>query len=781
LNIQTPRLRRALLMGFVGCGCAWPVPPAYAQEAARAHNIQESNSPTTLGEIVVTAQKREQSINDVGMSVTAVSAQQLLTQGVNSVADLTRVVPSFTVAPNSDGAPVYSIRGVGLNATNIGSLPTVTTYLDEAPLTIPAMTSGALFDLQRVEVLRGPQGTLFGQNSTGGAINFIANKPTSIFESGFNVSYSSFNDVRAEGYVSGPLTNQLNARLALVGERADGWQYNYVDRNETNGRVKKGAARLILDWRPTDRTKFSIDVNGWIDKSDPQEAQVSAILPAVPANVDPALVVFPLPPHSDRSASWDKGFPFIADKRFYQVALRSDIELNAYALLTTLTSYTNLSKRTAFDTDGTAIFISDTDDLAKADAIYQEVRVSGDLTAARLNYVVGASYEDISTYEVDTAKFGDYSAAPSVTAVETAREGHTNYATFANVDWGLSDHVTLTGGLRYTSSRHTFLGCSSGGDNDILTNIFAGISNSLRAAYGLGPSNAFVPGGCTTLGPAPTFLPVAPNLAFSENSVSWRAGVNWRPNKSTLFYVLLSRGYKSGGYPNVPSVTSDQLAPVKQEELTAYEIGTKLGLFDRTLQLNISAYHYNYVNKQLITYLVSPIFGPLQRLANIPTSEANGIELDATWQPVAGLTLRPSISYTASEIGNFVSYNIHGLPVSLKGVPFNFSPPLTIAFDGEYRRQLPNQMEVFLGATINYNDDTYADLAQDSLVKISAYTTVDARLGISNKARNWKMMIWGKNLGNEYYWTNAYPSPTDTVVKYTGQPRTWGVSLSHQF
>ena len=189
-------------------------------------NAAEGNraSGTTIEEIVVTAQKREESINDVGMSIQATTGEQLQDLGITDAFDLYKVVAGFSSNVNYAGTAIYTIRGVGFQENSLATSPTVSVYLDEAPLQFSPMTRGASLDVQRVEALKGPQGTLFGQNATGGAVNFIANKPTSEFEAGVTVSYGQFDAIDIDGYVSGPLNDAWSYRLAMRSQTSGDWQ-----------------------------------------------------------------------------------------------------------------------------------------------------------------------------------------------------------------------------------------------------------------------------------------------------------------------------------------------------------------------------------------------------------------------------------------------------------------------------------------------------------------------------------------------------------------------------
>ena len=198
-----------------------------------------SAQSTAMEEIVVTANKRAESAMDVGASITAFSGNSLENRFILVPEDLAQNVPSLELAPSTHGTPVYTLRGIGYNSDAMAIYPAVSISLDQAPMSFRTM-----YDLERVEVLKGPQGTLFGQNSTGGAINYVAAKPGDEFEAGLTVGYGRFNEIRASGFVSGPLSDTVGARLAIDSRRRDEWQKNYLpDRNDENGELEQPTER----------------------------------------------------------------------------------------------------------------------------------------------------------------------------------------------------------------------------------------------------------------------------------------------------------------------------------------------------------------------------------------------------------------------------------------------------------------------------------------------------------------------------------------------------------
>ena len=217
-----------------------------------------------LEEIVVTANKRSETALELGSSITAFSGDTLERRFILSPDDLAQVVPSLELAPSTHGTPVYTLRGVGYNSDAMAIYPAVSLSLDQAPMSFPILAARTLYDLERVEVLKGPQGILFGQNSTGGAINYVAAKPGDEFEASVTLGYGRFNEIRASGFVSGPLSENFGARLAIDSRMRDEWQENLLpERDDENGEQEYFAARLITEWQPKASVKCIEGVRGF--------------------------------------------------------------------------------------------------------------------------------------------------------------------------------------------------------------------------------------------------------------------------------------------------------------------------------------------------------------------------------------------------------------------------------------------------------------------------------------------------------------------------------------
>jgi len=742
--------------------------------------------PGALPEIIVTAQKREQALSDVGLTIVAASAEQLQSVGVTDVASLTKVVPGLTTTTNTNGLVMYSLRGVNYNAYQISAQPTVSVYLDEAPLPYPVLTTGATLDVERVEVLKGPQGTLFGQNATGGSVNFIAAKPTAAFAAGSEVSVNNWGRVDAQAYASGPLTDTLRARLSASTDQFGSWQQDYFDgHGQTNGRANRSAARLLLDWTPFEGLKVALNLNGNEDHSQPQAFQPAGLSPANPAGLNPGFLTYPPPPANNRAAGWDVGFQPYVDNYVGQGVLRVDYDLNDYMTLTSQTDFIHDNVNVLEDIDGTSIASTLSGPKGSIKSVSQEVRLTGKVPSAGLNYILGANYQHDDIEDGTFLETPDYSALPHNSSLfGNYAIGYRAAGIFANADWEFLPRFTLTGGARYTKTHETLSGCLFDGGNGANAAFFGGTAEFLRSLEGLPPAPAIPPGGCVTLDDRPTlpgglstWLPFDPALSQDEHNVSWRGGLNFKPAPGTLVYALVSRGFKAGGFPAGLTTFASEIQPVKQEELTSYEIGAKLSLFDGAVQPNISGFYYDYKNKQVLAYYKS-FLGLLDTFQNLPKAKVEGADVDVTIVPIPGLTIRPALTYIHSVVGNDQTVNSLGLLQNVGGNRLSFAPEVSATVDVEYERQLGRYM-AFIGGNSQSESGTFADLAESPRTKIPGYTLFDVRAGVRSPD-GWHASLWVRNLSNHYYWTNIISSG-DELIKPTGLPRTFGVTVGVNF
>jgi iron complex outermembrane receptor protein len=763
-------------------------PSSTEAERPTSADAPAPSSPGEPGEIVVTAQKREQSINKVGLTIAAVGAEQLSRQHIVDLSDIASVVPGLSYTTSASNTPVFTLRGVGFYDVTLGASPTVSVYEDQAPLPFPVLTSQINFDIERVEILKGPQGTLFGQNSTGGAINFIGAKPTSSLEAGGDISFSRFATFEGNAYISGPLSDTLSARVAghvIVG---GGWQKGYYLNDRKNGAPEAYAGRATIDWHPSATAKFELTVNAWKDGSEPIAPKYFGIQAQV-GGIPPGLVNYPFAPNNPRSADFSPDHPPFANNRFLSGVLRGDIGLTSNLTLTSLTSYIDFKLHQT--QGGDAVAIDDLDvfnQRGKINSFSQELRVSNG-AAEPIRFTVGGNYEHDKVDETSDITFQEASShyALGINSGEyTTNQKMRTYAAFGDAEYDVFKFLTIKGGIRYTNSRRSAYMCylDPGFDGGQYTtgNFFYALSRGFGNELGpYEPGHCFVLDNITQDGTPATYLPGSFNYTLREHNISWRTGLDIKPATGTLIYANVSKGYKAGSFPAVSAAVQSEYLPVTQESVLAYEGGIKQSLFDRHVQLNLAGFYYDYRNKQLRTKTIDPVFGIVDALVNIPKSRSKGVELEANYSSHHGLTANLDFIYLDSKIIRYAGINAGGVAANFAGALVPFSPKYQATGSVDEEFALGERLSAFVGATVKYRSRSSAVVGfYDPTYAINSYALVDLRAGIRPGNGPWRVEIWGKNITNKYYWNNVVAS-YDTLGRYPAMGATYGVTIGVNF
>lgn len=778
---------------------------ASAQTVATAPEASAS-SHDGLDEIVVTAQKRQQSINDVGLSITSLGAADLQRRGIVDAFDMVKVVPGLSVANAGNGATVvYTLRGVGFNASFLNATSAVAIYQDEVALPYPAMTRSIGLDLERVEVLKGPQGTLFGQNSTAGAINYIAAKPTDEFAGAVSASYGRFNQWEVRAAAGGPLSETLKVRVAASHEGGGAWQKAYT-RDDELGDRRNTKARAIVLWDPIAELRFNLTLNFWHDESDTLAQQRVRYDPLLPPGL-PQVAAFPNAPQDPRAAEWAPDRDPRFNTTLFQPSLRIDYDITPTITLTSVTAYSDYKTDSYLAADGTIFDIGGINQRGTIRDFNQELRISG--RSGPLNWVIGGNYQknkiaedlNINTFYLSNVQNfgGGISATCALGRTDCdpvfSRSKTDAKAIFANAEFEVSDQLSLVAGARYTKTVIDFRGCNRAGPT-LANQPGPGFTSSLRdffnVLYGQLTGNVGAnpipndPTACITLdnisrdGAPPTYLPTDSAQTLSEDNVSWNATVNFKPNQQTLLYARVAKGFKSGSFPTNGASGAIQFNPAEQEGLLAYEAGVKLTLLDRRLQIDGAGFYYDYTDKQLSNFVPDAVFGPLVAIVNVPKSHVVGAEIAVTLVPVDGLTLSGAVTYSKSKIDRFTGFDERGAVTNFEGAAFNLAPEWSAVGDANYRFDVSETAEAYLGASASYRSSTTGIIGSgDPAYAIRAYTIVDAQAGIE-WASGFSFQVWGKNITNTYYWSNVN-RVSDNVVRAPGMAATYGATVGYKF
>lgn len=781
------------------------------------------------GEIVVTAQKREQNLMDVGQTLSVLGADQLEKQRISGAEDLAIAVPSLTFARTDYNVPVFSLRGIGFNSSALGAYPAVSFYLDEAPLPFPVMAANEAFDLQRIEVLKGPQGTLFGQNSTGGAINLIANKPTDQLEAGASATYGRFNLFEVTGYVSGPLSDTVRARFAGQAHVMDPWQKSFTRPEDRNGREEYFTGRGILEWEPSADFKATVTVAGWTDKSEPRALALAGTKYAFPALLTTPLgapvLAQPLIPTKPRYADWGgpvgpSDNPFIqqstatrlfADRDQLQGSLRLEYSPTDDLLVTSLSSYVRFRQKMGASRSGSAIQNEDQTRMnGRIDTFTQELRLENTGNAG-LHWVVGANYENSKVNEEQLQSYANNTSAINSGIFQNGIKTHNaieNIAVFANVEVEVAPGLTAKAGARYTETTIKNTACGTDAGDGNIANIFNFLgdlfNDNLDAGGNRINSDLFTyisPGDCFThnydLLPGEEFRDT-----LKEDNVSWRVGLDYHATDDLLLYGNVSKGYKAGSFPTGSPASWVGLQPVTQESVMAYELGIKSELLDRRLMVTAAGFIYDYRDKQVQGTIFDDVWAALPQLRNIPKSKVKGAEIEVNASPVPGLTLTAAATYLDSEITRIDpnEFTVAG-PLDMKGQKIPLTPKWSYSLGGEYSFEMGG-VKPFIGANwrwVGKSDATLGGsitaippidpaLPQNRFVPgteaapfiVGSYGLLSGRVGVSGADDDWSLTAWCDNCTNKYYWLNVTIAQ-DNISRGVGRPATYGVTVSYKY
>ena len=747
-------------------------------------------SQAQIEEVVVTAQKRQQSINDVGITVNAFTTEQLDSYGVKSAEDLEALTPGLTVSNSVlAGVPVYTIRGVGFNDFTTSSASTVGLYLDETSIPYATMSRGVLFDVERVEVLKGPQGDLYGRNTTAGQINFISRKPTEEFEAGIKVDYSRFNVLDLEGYVSGAVTDAVRGRLAVKHiTLSDGWQRSITREGDELGEEDNIAVRGLFDIDVSDNLSALLNIRYYNDQSENTAGTAYQFLGPIP---NPENFFS----NNARDADWSPGFRPQRDNELVGISAKIEWELGNFTV-TSLTSYDDFERSEVNDNDGVAFEFSEARNTTEIDVFSQELRVSSSNDSG-IYWVAGLFYstDDVSEQFFVSANqlFPPFLTPTGLTVQNDYEQDTESVAVFGHVEWDISEKFRLTLGGRYTDETRDWTGCSSDTGDGTWANVW---SLAFAPAYvGLGVLNpaavaSIVPGACLTVNDqvgTPGFGAFQQfSTKIDANETQWKATLDYSPTDDILIFGTIATGFKSGGFNGSISFSHESLLPFEIENLTSYELGIKATLLDGNMQINASTFYYDYEDKQELTRFISPT-GPTIATTNIPESEVLGAELEMTWYLTDRLKWHLGVAYVDTEITEFQSIDLvnstflNEVFFDASGFHLDNAPEWQVNSTVSYEWPLTDALNVRAAVDVAYKDDNVGSIAEENgNYFIPDYTIVNARLGIASTDDRWSVTVWGRNITDEFYWTSA-AAANGTNARLHALPVTYGVTLSYNY
>jgi iron complex outermembrane receptor protein len=808
----------ALLALAIAASC--PVPAA-AQDQAAAPAPEASEDEDQGNQILVTAQFREQRLQDVPIAITAMSGEMLEQRGQTNLADLGGFAPNVTLrqAPATYGPAVSAyIRGVGQRDTTFALEPGVGLYVDDVYLPTLHGSMLNLLDLERVEILRGPQGTLAGQNSIGGSIKLYSKKPTDSPDGVISVTAGSFN--RLEGRAASNFTlvpGQMFARLSVAAAHRDGYvkRYDYRCTHPsstipssatstdcvlgTEGGKDYVAGRLAVRWKPSSRV--TVDVVGDITRDDSEPGPTTLIYVGRPANPGSMLTGVATPPAAAYVLNGNvygtaTGSPFISYSPYgpfaqdtfsnspytsyenytdlaprdgsapWQAPLKAAI--NTWGLAGTisadLTDHLNLTSITGyreFDGEYSSGEGSPFSPTIQANQIFnhqfsQEVRLNATI-ADIVNLTVGGFYFDKKSRNKSRVTL------TTLNFIEDNSIPSTTKAAFANVEVTPIPPLTLIGGIRYTDIEKTFV-------------------------YG----RFGVPGSSTGGAVPPSLAPLNGLVGrYAGDRFDYRAAAQFRFTDNLMAYAQFSTGFKSGGINPRPFFPAQAL-PHNPETLNAYEAGFKSDFFGRRLRLNGAAFINKY-DDILVTVSSCPLPGvpaaPCALPLNAGTADVKGFELEMNARPVHGLTLDASVAYldfkytsiSAAAANSGIGLEDEGIYIS----PWQWSAGVQYEIDLGSTGSLTPRVDVTHEDSFNRNANNVdaATGGRDVFGLIKGRTLVNTRLTYATADGDWEVSGEVRNLTDQFYYTDIFDNrgSTNSVQGSPGEPRTWAVTVRRHF
>ncbi len=766
---------RRLMLGasILAMGSAPQLAHAAPADAAKAAEVET---------LIVTATKRSEDIQDVPMSVSAVSGASLERAGIVNFSEVARQLPSVQfVASNNNRNTTILVRGIGSSGTNPGIEPSVGIFLDGVFMPAAGPIQSNIQDIASVEVLRGPQGTLYGRNTPVGAINMVTRDPSSAPEAQVTVGTGNFSEFHVQGYVGGAIAENLAGRLSLWVNSHDGYEKNLFDGSRTNDGEQEGI-RGRIKWTPTaDLTGNFIAYYTRINAACCTGEQVNPAgnLGIATPGFLAAMVAagHPFIKFNTLDFTVDDETPGSDLTQIYGTSAQFDLHLKGGQTLTSITAfnefYDNIRTLSA---DGLPLDVGTGAQPLKTLSYSEELRIASP-TDQRLEYLGGIYLfrETVDYKNGITAHVGANRVFPGATGKITPGDNTFYFynqttkseAVFGQATLHLTKDWRLTGGLRYSNDDKSAATASS--DN-------AGVSAAFKASFPINPEQ---------------------QLSRNDHKLTWSAGAQYDITEGVMAYAIAGAGFKDGGFNARQTAANTPLA-FNPENSTTYEVGFKSTLFDRKVVLNADIFRMKLNAFQ--ESKLNPITGIGFIVGNAGDRQIDGLEVDLKWVPIEHLSLAASgqvnnakfTNYTAAQcyVGKTPDGTSPGT-CNYNGLRPAFNPAKSGSLSANWDSPLAGTgLDGFVNGSITYQDKQYEDASLDPRSLQGAYTLTNLRIGIASASGNWKLAIFGKNLGNKAYYIAEAAQPLAGLISaggtasaqgffgWYGTPRTYGVELT---
>ena len=757
-------------------------------------------SAALLEEVIVTAQKRQQDAQDVGIAISSFSNAQMRSLGVTDAADLADLTSGVTINMEYGTAPLFAIRGVSVNDFAATTPPAAAVYLDGVYKASNINSGPQMFDMERVEILKGPQGTLWGRNTTGGAISITSVKPSQESDGFIEVGYGTHDHIQVEGAFGAGLTDNLSTRLSFRYMESDG-AFDSVTNGE-HGALDNVALRgqLLLETGnftgqliahyAQDKGEIEPTVAYILGSCSPAAGIVTTI-GGVPVAGDPehpscGNSTKATNPFDDTvSTDWNSD----KNNKFYGATVKMDWDIGENLSIHSTSAYDGFERLDGLDFEGTSTIYGRQIYDQEFDQFSQELRLEGQLENGfwLLGYYfdnseikdpanltpVGATYDSIppdfnavitgaplQPGDGSSSYFGGFPFD-----LETFQET-TVHAAFAHVEFGLVENLRFIGGVRYE-------------DEDK-----KGRHADLAALPGAGPVNDVI---------GVAFGGNRAEQETSFNDVSWKAGLNYQATADMMLYGTYSVGVKSGGTDQAFAGFNNP--PFGKETLKALEGGIKWDVTDN-LRFNASAYWYDYEDmvQRFSVYITNEFGDPVgaERLDNVEAADVYGLDLELTFAPAEALEFLVTATFLDTEVDDevasagLIDSDGSGGPsagdtvVSIDGNELPFAPDVSITGVARYLMQLDNDYSMSFQVNVSHSSDHFISI-ENVPFEEQDHTKLGAHVALMGPGDKWSLSVTGTNLTNEFHAINGFPSGLGGRAYYINTPRTVIGRLSYNF
>ena len=700
---------------------------AQAQQAAPDATPQPVEDANT---VVVTAQKREQRLQDVPVSVSVMNAQSLTNAKIDTGTEIARLVPNLRVSNLGDESqPKFSLRGISSSEFNLNAISPTGAFFDEVYVGAQYLGGAQIFDIERVEVLRGPQGTLFGKNTTAGAVNFISKRPRFKEEAEITVGAGNYGYKETKGVVEVPLIeDRLTARLAFTAAHSDGYIHNVNPNGHDLSNVDRKAARLTLGYKDGDGLTGTLrlfDVN-----NNPNAiGVVNTGLAANGLNAngkDPRINPFNGQRLGDNEVAFDRSGEIAVRGSGGYLTLNKSTDLGS---ITSITSFLNGRFQNLVDADGTMDPLLHIDFRTRTHEFSQDLRFTTAFDGP-FQFIAGLYHQrdnvDIgTTYTI----FGGPPVLPILNQQYLQERRST--AVYIDGTYDIDKVWSIYGGVRYTRDEGRLL--------------------DFRVT---------------------PVIPVQPELSYDDRKPTGRLGVDAKLNRSLMLYAHYARGYRSSAFNGGALTNAADLNVARPEYLNSYEGGVKSQLWDNKLTLNVSAFRYDFRNQQFLNVVG---IGN-QQLVNAGQSRITGMEVESFLQVNKELRLSASLGLLN---GKYRSLVLNG--VDLSGNRMIEAPRYTSNIGADYSMPI-NAYLLTLHGDASFNGDQYFLANNDPKSRVGATRDVSARIALLSPSKKVEVAVYGKNLSDNR-------NPTGIVLDATSQtkfttvpyPRRYGVDVTFRY